>query len=356
MIANAPHLALRSPLALPKNHPPTSIDSARDENRYSEERDDAFLPWIGALQAASEVLDLSVEAQFTASVLLHRYRSLSGEFRVQSKISEDGTLRSDRVHSDNPSSEMFAIAACLFVACKVENEPRQLRDVVHCALQLRVRKQSYEMDGDPSTRTSSTKRNDPVLIAWNPTLLDVGSSTEPYSDARYKRAQQGVLAAEQLLLRWLGFDVQVSHPHRMVVLITQNMMTTWLGRNSDDDGSHFLFQTLMDQWRLDAWQRLNSAVFCADCLGHDVASLACASMDLELPPTSASLEQISSNSFGSDSPNDQRSILLFQADWYLAVPGVSKESVSAARLDLENIAYTCSFRNRNGTHNSRVYR
>jgi hypothetical protein len=332
MFAGAPRLALRSPFALPKHHPQTSIDSGNDESGRSDERNAAFLPWICALQAAGEVLDLSVETQFTASVLLHRYRSLAGAFRVHNEKTVDRTLRQDRNNDCSPSSEILAVAACLFVACKVEDEPRRLGDVVNCALQLRVRVPSYKMDEKSSTMAFSMTRNVPVRIMWDPT-----PGREQYSDSIYKRAHQGVVDAQQVLLRWLGFDVQVSHPHRMVVLIVQYVASIWMDRNGDDDRFPDSFQTLIDQWRLDAWQRLNTAVFCADCLQHNVASLACASMDIELPSLAASPAQCPSVHFGCDSANVQRFVLLLQEDWYLAIPGVSKESVTAARLDLERI-------------------
>lgn len=320
MFVNAPQLALRSPLAVPKQPPHTTIDSAHDEIGCSDEHNAAILPWICALLAASEVLDLSVETQFTASVLLHRYRSLSGAFRVRGR-----TLRSDRGEDSVPSPEILAVAACLFVACKAENEPRRVRDVVSCALQLRVRVPSCEEDGSSSTNLSNTERKVPVHVLWIPDPLDAGSEIPRV--ARYKETQQRLIDAEQRLLRWLGFDVQVSHPHRMVVLIVQYMTAMWLDRNSVDACRYSFHQTLMDQWRLDSWQRLNSAVFCVHCLGHDVASLACASMDLELPSLSASFPR-----------NNPASSPDVQAGWYLAVPGVSKESVTLARLDLERIA------------------
>jgi hypothetical protein len=64
-----------------------------------------------------------------------------------------------------------------------------------------------------------------------------------------------------LVLRWLGFDLYVSHPHRAVYLLLEK-------------------EKVRDDILPIAFRRLNDALFHAAALNHSVLELACASIEL----------------------------------------------------------------------------
>jgi hypothetical protein len=90
-------------------------DDARDH-------DQTLRPLLSSLFVACNVLKASVETRFTCCVLLHRY---------------DAACPVDQ-HMDDVQ---WLVAACLFLACKTEEEPRRLQDVINCANMIQWEKE-----------------------------------------------------------------------------------------------------------------------------------------------------------------------------------------------------------------------
>jgi hypothetical protein len=180
-----------------------------------------IVPVLSRMFIACNILGFGIETQFSALVFLHRYAlAVAKDIHTQHK-----SIRGWR----------WVAAACLFLACKAEEEPRRLRDVINLAHMLFAK----EDKGNAAT------------IAENPPDLD-----EDYWEAKKK-----IVETEQIVLRWLAFDLSVSHPHRAVFLL--------LEKEPERD---ILIPV--------AFRRLNDALFHAPALKHSVLELTCASIEL----------------------------------------------------------------------------
>jgi hypothetical protein len=213
--------------------------------------DDEMATWIRPLlfrmYIAAHILRLGTEARYAALVFLHRYvRAIN---------------RTNQGKFQRPSH--WVAAACLFLATKSEDEPRRLRDMINMAYMV--------LNDDNDNETSTTIHNQsPVIFHLQP--------TPPNLDEQYWDAKKKIIETEQIVLRWLGFDVFVPHPHRAVALLLQHL-------------SQPEQQVIAPM----ASQRLNDGLFHSAALQHGVLELACAAIELakqqsgrtniiELPP------------------------------------------------------------------------
>lgn len=196
-------LALRAPI----------LSSVRQEENQTHHR---IRPMLYRMYIACHILQLGYEARFTALVLFHRYtRAVKG----------DG------------ADPTWAAASCLFLACKAEEEPRRLRDVINLAHML-----------------LSTSRDESAHIVLK---IEPPHLNEDYWDAKKK-----IVETEQIVLRWLAFDVSVSHPHRAVSLILEKD------------------ELVRDKIVPIAFRRLNDALFHGPALEHLALEMACAAIEL----------------------------------------------------------------------------
>lgn len=176
-----------------------------------EEHNREMRPFLRKLLKSARILKLPAETTFTAAVLLHRY-----------KISSNMTI------------DAWIIATCLLLACKREEEPRRLRDFINC---------SYLMQNRP--------------------LPDLD---EAYWDAKKK-----LIRTEQIVLRWLTFDVSVSRPHRAIV--------AFLLHDVDDDDDN---KCSNRDLALLAFRKLNNTIFSIQALEQGADVLAIAALRLAL--------------------------------------------------------------------------
>ena len=185
-------------------------------------------PLLHRMYVACHVLRLGTEARFTALVLLHRY------FAAVSSSGGSDAKRAER------SDAGWAAAACLFLACKAEEEPRRLRDVINLAHMLLL--------ASPSDHETTEKD---IITLKNP----------PDLNQAYWDNKKQIVETEQEVLRWLSFDASVSHPHRIVTLLSE--------RHPDCDRLIRM-----------AFRRLNDALFHAPALRHRALEMAVAAMRL----------------------------------------------------------------------------
>lgn len=143
--------------------------------------------WISSLFIMSHVLRLKMDAQFTAACLLHRFLDYHD---IRDKARSSTFTRKPSVW----------IGACLFIAAKVAEDPRRLRDVVNCSQMLRL---PLERPPDGSTALPS--------IHWK--------DNPPNIDYDYVNTKTEMIQAEQEFLRVIHFDTSVSQPHRAMALL-----------------------------------------------------------------------------------------------------------------------------------------
>ena len=196
-------------------------------------------PLLCRMYIACTILRLGTEARYAALVYLHRY------FHATTTRKRAGTV------VERPSP--WVAAACLFLATKSQEEPRRLRDVINLAHIL-----LDETTTTPATSGGINKAGSGKTI--------IGIDKEPpLLDETYWELKKKLVETEQIVLRWLGFDLFVPHPHRTVSLMIRHL------RKAHQD---LIFP--------EAARRLNDALFSmgGSALRHSTLELATAAIEL----------------------------------------------------------------------------
>ena len=372
-----PCLAVRPPLGVPtasrqqagKNGSHSSLDDHWQWRQQQQQQHDGRVrPWICGLLVACDVLDVSVETQFTAAALFHRYHhALTSDPSKDDFTSTESSAikvapKGSRLRPSKDStgfSTKEILAACLYLACKSEEEPRKMRDIINCMHQLSIHGATVQPPGQSTTKLPL------VQLAWDPCPPELplepgssaGAASSDPSSAPYVTAQCRLVAAEQHVLRWIAFDCTVSHPHRAVVLLCRALarssgaVTEAEPVQGGDIGAVDEGATFSESLQRAAWRRVNAAVFSVACLSHKVWPLACAALDLELDlhrqrqgldtlsHTSSQPECLTSVSGRAAMSSIPRlSLPVEPSAWYVpyGVPA-TEDDVRAARTDLEQV-------------------
>jgi hypothetical protein len=199
---------------------------------------------------ACHILRLGTEARFSALVFLHR-------FAMAHDANDNGTDNDNDNDTDDIEWNWVA-AACLFLACKAEEEPRRLRDVINLAHMILTSTSTAPAAPDDDDKDDHDKYGTEITLHPEP----------PHLNEAYWVAKKKIVETEQVVLRWLGFDVSVSHPHRAVALLLKDM------DNKETT------QAQKDKVMLIAFRRLNDALFHGPALQHLALELACAAIEL----------------------------------------------------------------------------
>lgn len=243
---------------------------------------------------SSESMKLGSESRFTALILFHRYvrhfYSLLREQQLPGQKQEQDLSRTN----ENRHHLGLVAAACLFLGCKMSEEPRRIRDVINLCNVLGF----CECDDSVANKNISQKE-----------LIKIKESTEPpLLDEKYWKAKEEVVSIEQLVLRMLQFDTIVCNPHRCVLIVmdTLNFSTgmdklsdtkrTMEGREKNDS---LLTAEQSETVISDAWSLLNEASLDpgGTALVHPVMVLACAAIQVAVDRIAI---------FWSDNSNEQQ--------------------------------------------------
>ena len=268
------------------------------------------------MYVACHVLRLATETRFTALVLLHRY--------MQAKQKAAFAANANADTKEDEEDMPWVGAVCLFLACKAEDEPRRLRDIINMA-------QMVLSSSLSNTTTATTVTNDHrVEVANDSSSIVMDMTRTPPLDGAYWDSKKKAIETEQMVLRWLGFDCSVSHPHRAVFWILDKLLTVQgskpprsseplekknlletmpampTKRKHDDISSTATYKGdsdcnennnattkesttnscmkhdngIRDQLQSMAFQRLNDALFYPRALQWGVVEMACAAIDL----------------------------------------------------------------------------
>ena len=321
-------LVWRPPLLLPWDQPlsgnttttATTTTTTTTTANWDDLHDEQMSPMISAIVVACHILRLSQETTFTAACFLHRYFSA---IRLQNMMrstttattttpwlvnNHNNVIKKHNHHStdsstirlngdggggggreqqhDDDENHQDILVCCIFLACKVEEEPRRLRDFINLSQMLSWDEVGGKVQKEESVKkTSSYSTDDAKLDREKPhhSLL-YWKKDPPDLDERYWSIKECIVTTEQHVLRWLAFDVCVSHPHRAIVALIQQQ------QREQRDQRHKQQQQSIDpeQWQEKqvllanrSFQILNSvAIYSCRALSMPVLSLATAAIEL----------------------------------------------------------------------------
>ena len=244
---------------LPSKADPTLIDD-----------DPTLLNLLSRIHVASHTLHVGTECRVTAMVILQRYYQQYTYLLVQYVDPNQTKTKLDiqqLIFNDIEQRHHLGIisVACLFLACKAENQHRRIRDVVNLCHMLDF--------------TGSNWDNTPTL-KHGPVVHIVEASSPPALDDHYWEAKQALVSAELTLLRFISYHVQVTHPHRILVLTLNHWFIPYdhIHPVHTQSSSHSIYSILLAK----GWRILNDTLFYPPCLRLHVLNLVYASIQLAI--------------------------------------------------------------------------
>ena len=209
---------------------------------YAEDEEWITHSLLCRMYVACGTLKLGTETRFTSMVLFRRY--VSYYFHLKQKQKEE---KEDWHYLGTVA------ASCLFLGCKVEEEPRRLRDVINVS-HLLCFKEKPQNNDDKKT----------VKISLN--------EEPPFLDDTYWESKKTIVDMEQHILRMFQFDANVSHPYRAVLLLLQALQKQ----------KQFSFKQSIDLVQKKSFQLINNCIFYEPALRIPILPLACAAIDYAL--------------------------------------------------------------------------
>ena len=294
------------------------------------------------MYAASQAMELGSESTFTGQILFHRH------------VRQFYHLVAHKKHPQkHQSQEVMQIkkylgsvaAACLFLGCKMEEEPRRIRDVINLSHVLNF--SSWDDDTDAASISNSTA--DPLTEApggeqkqrykqnstegnTNTPIIIVEANHPPLLDESYWSAKEQMVSTEQHVLRMISFDTTVCHPHRCVLIIMETL-GFGVGKSNNDNNNN------NNQWLLScdksqnlisrSWRVLNEAVLDPRgvALQYPVIALSCAAISLAADGVGASY----CLQHHGDKQNDSGNIALPEY-WWRALDVSTKDITSLQKV------------------------
>jgi hypothetical protein len=151
--------------------------------------------------------------------------------------------------------------ACIFLACKLCDEPRRIRDVINLGHVINCSHQSNTTENQSSSSLTNDAGATLATFQFNE------SQAPPELDVRYRAQKDDLVSLEQDILRLLNFDTKVCHPHRAVIAL----MTNFYCQTEDAEAISRRSELVMNSWKL-----LNDSSLYAPALRHPSLVLASA--------------------------------------------------------------------------------
>jgi hypothetical protein len=223
----------------------------------------------------------------------------------------DGDLGIDEKLS-HPQKHLGKVAAAtLFLACKISNENRRIRDVINVYHILQFN--DLSTPASALTTTTSTTFMNPNQIQ-NQEFIVKCCRNPPPLDEKYWTFKEEIVKVEHHLLRVLNFNAYnaVVSPYRIVVSILEEIVThvgdvddnvgvdgnvnNNVNNNINDSNDKELAIVLFKAILNGAWRQINDALFSIDAMTLKNSDFACGALTLALDKEETTTnEQISSS-------------------------------------------------------------
>jgi len=327
--------------------PTSSITPTKNSNDDHGWYETIIYHHLCRMYVASQAMELGSESRFTGLILFHRY--VRHFFcLVQQKRQQQQEIQSTQEGKQIKSHLGTVAAACLFLGCKMEEEPRRIRDVINLKHLLNFSEE--DNDGNvsitpvknPKGEGQHRSQHKSQLLENEGIITFLESQHPPPLDEKYWTAKEEMISAEQHVLRMVKFDTTVCHPHRCVLIIMQTLgfgigrKASNNGRQDDeqDDSSKNWLLTCEQSENVivGAWKILNDVPLDARgiALQYPVIALSCAAISL-----AAAGDQGVSSAVGNDG-NDGKivSVSKLPEFWWRALD-IPTEDVFLARNALQ---------------------
>jgi len=284
---------------------------------------DIIRPILLKMHIASHSMELGSESRFTGLVLFHRYVRHFNKILLQEQ--QHPKQQNDLHQITNHLGKVAA--ACLFLGCKMEEEPRRIRDVINLSHVLNFCSSSVENDATKTT-TSDIKNEELQNI---PTIIE--SLHPPPLDEQYWKDKEEMVSIEQHVLRMIRYNTTVCHPYRCILIIMEtlgfgvgNKDTT----SSSDNTKWLLTPQQSDNLILRSFGILNEVALdpSGSTLQYPVQVLSCAAIVL-----ASSWPEIVR---GVHCKDDNEETVVLPNDWWRALD-VSTNDLNMARTSIQKL-------------------
>ena len=251
----------------------SKIPTTTHEGKMMISMKDVIRPILLKMHIASQSMELGSESRFTGLVLFHRYVRHFNKIVLQHEQKND-------VHQLSNHLGKVA-AACLFLGCKMEEEPRRIRDVINLSHVLNF-SSSVDINKD-TTATSTTSDIKNEELQSIPTIIE--SLHPPPLDEQYWKDKEEMISIEQHVLRMIRYNTTVCHPYRCILIIMETL-SFGVGKkdttSSSDDTKWLLTPQQSDNLILRSYRILNEIAIdpSGNGLQYPVLVLSCAAIVL----------------------------------------------------------------------------
>ena len=318
--------------------------STRKHNNLCTSYEQIVSNLLFKMQIASQCMELGCESRFAGLILFHRY--IRHFYHLVAQNNKKKNQQKQKQNENDESREVDQIkahlgqvaGACLFLGCKMEEEPRRIRDVINLSHLLNF----SSWNSDDTTTISEEKKERCIPIITE-------SLHPPPLDEQYWKDKEQMVSIEQHVLRTICFDSVVCHPYRCVLIVMETLcFGTGRRRNASEKmnanetiKTWLLTSQQSDNVILRSYRILNEAALDpnGEALQSPVIVLSCAAISLA---AAGGIGCVSSEGVctenkgnGSEDKDDGNAVSLPEF-WWRALD-VSTNELTAAKATLQRV-------------------